>query len=73
MALRRTNVRASTQIGVADSQLRGTGQFPPLGTTDLADEICGLVKSGVVNAASIDFETLDNEPIRKGRAAACEF
>jgi len=33
----------------------------------------GSLKSGVVNAASIDFETLDNEPIRKGRAAACEF
>jgi hypothetical protein len=35
--------------------------------------LMSALASGVVNAASIDFETLDNEPIRKGRAAACEF
>ena len=56
-------VARCTQIGVEDGALRGTGQFPPLGTTALADEICGLVKSGVVNAVSVGFEPIDTVPL----------
>ena len=56
-------VARCTHIGIADGALRGTGQFPPTGTTALADEICGLLKSGVVNAVSVGFEPIDTEPL----------
>ena len=37
--------------------------FAPQGISDLADQICGLVKAGVINAVSIGFKPLDQEPV----------
>jgi HK97 family phage prohead protease len=56
-------VARCTQIGVVDGELRGTAVFAPLGTTPQADEVCGLVKSGVVTALSIGFDPIDAEPL----------
>jgi len=45
-------------------------EFAPAGVSAKADEICGLVKSGVINAVSIGFDPLESEPIdpKRGRA-----
>ena len=56
-------VARCTQIGIIEGELRGTAEFPPLGTTALADEVCGLVKSGVVSGLSIGFDIIDAEPL----------
>src|SRR5262249_35085811 len=37
--------------------------FAPQGISDLADQICGLVKAGVINAVSIGFKPLNQEPV----------
>src|SRR5579871_1193443 len=51
------------QIGIADGVLRALVQFPPEGTSAKADEVYGLIRAGVVNAASIGFLPIDAEPI----------
>jgi HK97 family phage prohead protease len=56
-------VARCTQIGVVDGELRGTAEFAPLRTTALADEVCGLVKSGVVSSLSIGFDPIEAEPL----------
>jgi phage head maturation protease len=43
-------------LHVADDELRGTGEFAPLGVSTRSDEICALLKSEVLNAVSIGFE-----------------
>jgi HK97 family phage prohead protease len=66
-------------ISVVDGELRGTGEFPPLGTSNLADMACGLVKAGTVSAVSIGFEPIDTEPLdpkrphRGLRIMACDL
>ncbi len=50
-------------ISVVDGELRGTGEFPPAGTSDTADKVCGLVKSGVVSAVSIGFDIREAAPL----------
>ena len=37
--------------------------FAPQGVSDIADQVCGLVKAGVINAVSIGFQPLDQEPL----------
>ena len=72
-------VARCTGIAVVDGELRGSAEFPPLGTSPLADEVCGLVKSGVVSAVSIGFEPTETEPLdpkrpRSGlRITRCEL
>jgi HK97 family phage prohead protease len=56
-------VARCTAISVVDGELRGTAEFPPAGTSETADEVCGLVKSGVVSAVSIGFDVSDAEPL----------
>lgn len=51
------------EIGIADGKLRALVQFPPEGTSEKADEVYGLIRAGVVNAASIGFLPLDAEPM----------
>jgi HK97 family phage prohead protease len=48
----------------ADS-LEAQVDFAPAGISDIADQICGLVKAGVINAVSIGFKPLDLEPINQ--------
>lgn len=63
-------VARCSSISVVDGELRGTGEFPPAGTSDTADEVCGLVKSGVVSAVSIGFDVRDAEPLDPKRPHA---
>src|SRR5215472_9897127 len=37
--------------------------FAPQGVSDIADQVCGLVKAGVINAVSIGSQPLDQEPL----------
>jgi hypothetical protein len=41
-------------------------KFAPEGISRTADEICGLVKSGIVSGLSIGFEPIESEPIDRG-------
>lgn len=56
-------VARCTGLSVIDGELRGSAEFPPAGASDLADEVCALVKSGVVSAVSVGFDILDSEPL----------
>ena len=50
-------------MGVVGNKLRTAVQFPPQGVSAKADEIYGLIKNHIVNAASIGFRDVDSEPI----------
>lgn len=56
-------IAKATDIGVVDGRLMATVEFPPIGTSAKADEICALVKAGVVSAVSIGFTPLETEPL----------
>ena len=56
-------VARCTGLSVIDGELRGGGEFPPAGGSPLADEVCSLVKSGVVSAVSVGFDLTDSEPL----------
>lgn len=43
--------------------LIAVAEFPPEGTSAKADEIYGLIKAGVINAASIGFLPIEGEPV----------
>jgi HK97 family phage prohead protease len=43
--------------------LEGQVDFAPAGVSDIADQVCGLVKAGVINAVSIGFQPLGQEPV----------
>jgi hypothetical protein len=51
------------------SNLRARCTFAPAGISDLADEVRGLVKSGVLNAVSIGFSVEAASPMAGGRLA----
>lgn len=59
-------IAKATEIGPSDGKLMAMVEFPPAGISPKADEICGLVKSGVINAVSIGFNPLETEPMDKG-------
>jgi len=63
-------VARCTSIAVVDGELRGTGEFPPAGTSDTADEVCGLVKSGIITTVSLGFNVSDAEPLDPKRPHA---
>lgn len=58
-------IAKASEIGVVDGNLMATVDFPPAGISAKADEICGLVKSGVVSAVSIGFNPIEAEPLDK--------
>jgi HK97 family phage prohead protease len=69
-------VARATSIAVVDGELRASGQFPPLGASSTADEICELVKSGIVSAVSVGFDIVESEPLdakrpRSGQRILC--
>jgi len=73
-------IAKALEIGVIDGRLMATVEFPPIGVSAKADEICGLVKSGVVSAVSIGFNPTETEPLDKSnpkkgpqRYVACEL
>lgn len=55
-------IASCVDIGVVGKKLQATVQFPDEGVSEKADEIYGLIKSGIVNSASIGFLPLDGEP-----------
>jgi HK97 family phage prohead protease len=52
------------------NELRGRIQFPPEGTSALADQCYSLVRAGVINAVSIGFDPKETTPIDKARPKA---
>ena len=56
-------VGACTAVAVEDGALAARIQFAPEGTSATADEICSLVKSGIVKGVSIGFDPLEAEPL----------
>jgi HK97 family phage prohead protease len=58
-------IAKAVEIGIVEGKLMATVEFPPAGISAKADEICGLVKSGVISAVSIGFNPTEMEPIDK--------
>jgi len=48
-------------LAVSDTETVATVEFAPEGVSPMADKIYGLVKSGVVNAASVGFAAIETE------------
>lgn len=63
-------IARATVIGMEGDDLVADVEFAPAGVSATADEICGLVKAGIINAVSIGFDPLETEPLdaRKPRA-----
>lgn len=53
----------STQVVVESDLIRCRVKFAPLGISQKADEVRGLVKSGVVRAGSVGFDPIEGEPL----------
>jgi HK97 family phage prohead protease len=56
-------VGRAVEIGVSGTDLVATVEFAPEGVSQHADTVYGLIKAGIVNAASTGFETREAEPI----------
>lgn len=52
-----------TDIAVDAHEIRARIKFAPLGISQKADEIRGLMKAGVVRAVSVGFDPLEGEPL----------
>jgi HK97 family phage prohead protease len=59
-------VGTATNIGLVDDYSLGARiRFAPEGVSALADQVCSLVKAGVVNAVSIGFDPIETVPSKK--------
>jgi HK97 family phage prohead protease len=56
-------IGACTAIGLEGRALAARIEFAPTGASTVADEICALVKSGVIRGISIGFDPIDVEPL----------
>lgn len=57
----------ASAVGMAAGNLVATIEFAPEGVSQKADEICGLVKNGIVNTVSIGFDPIETEPMIVGK------
>jgi HK97 family phage prohead protease len=64
-------VARAMECAIVNGAIEALAQFPPVGISAKADEICGLAKSQIINAVSIGFDVHDAEPIdpKKPRGA----
>ncbi len=53
-------------IGIMDGKVSALVDFAPAGVSAKADEICGLVKSGIINGVSIGFNPIETAPMDPG-------
>jgi HK97 family phage prohead protease len=56
-------VGTTTAIGVSGGNLCARVEFAPLGASETADQVCRLVKSGVVKGVSIGFDVTECTPL----------
>ena len=56
-------VGTASDIAVQGDKIVARIKFAPLGVSETADRIRGLVKGGVINAVSVGFEVQDGEPL----------
>lgn len=56
-------IARTTQIGIEDGNLTATFEFPPPGTSAIADEALGLIKANVLSAISVGFDPIETEPM----------
>lgn len=56
-----------------DGSIDARCTFPPEGVSATADEVCGLVKNGVISAVSVGFEILKTDPVDRRRAVQWEL
>lgn len=54
-------------IIVEADKIRAKITFAPAGISAKADEVCGLMKSGVVRAVSVGFNPIDGEPLNASK------
>ncbi len=62
-------VAACTAIAVENGALGARIEFAPTGASATADEICALVKSGIVRGVSIGFDPVEAEPLDPSRGS----
>lgn len=56
-------IAACTAVAVEDGALAARIQFAPAGASAMADEVCALVKSGIIRGVSVGFNPIDHEPL----------
>jgi HK97 family phage prohead protease len=60
-------VATAPAIGLSNGELAARVQFAPEGASPLADQVCSLVKAGVVRGISVGFNPIEQIPLDKNR------
>jgi HK97 family phage prohead protease len=60
-------VAIATAIGLENGALAARVAFAPLGTSDISDQCCALVKAGIVRGVSCGIDPIEVRPLNNGR------